>query len=177
MRSTSSRYGAGARLFHWLTVMLVLVAYVLSSGDGYSLYSASADGLRRIHETLGVLVFGVVALRLIWRLIGGAPVKQPMPRWMTLTAQLVHFALYVLLIAIPTTAVLGTWLEGIPVTLPGFDIAPQITKARSLGHLIMGIHTTLGYTILWVACVHTAAALFHYVYLRDEVLQSMIPGA
>ncbi|WP_298885361.1 cytochrome b/b6 domain-containing protein [uncultured Bradyrhizobium sp.] len=157
--------------------MLVLVAYSLSSGDGYSLYSASADGLRRIHEAIGVLVFGVVVLRLIWRLVGGAPAKQAMPRLMTLTAQLVHFALYVLLIAIPTTAVLGTWLEGIPVTLPGFDIAPQITQARILGHLIMEIHTALGYAILWVACVHSAAALFHYFYLRDEVLQSMIPGA
>jgi len=177
LRSTSSRYGAGARLFHWLTVMLVVVAYVLSSGDGYSLYSASADGLRRIHETLGVFVFSVVVLRLIWRLIDSAPAKQPMPRWMTLIALLVHFVLYVFLIAIPTTAVLGTWLEGIPVTLPGFDIAPQITKAHGLGHLMMEIHATLGNAILWVAGVHTAGALFHYFYLRDEVFQSMIPGA
>lgn len=157
--------------------MLVLIAYVLSSGDGYSLYSASADGLRRIHETIGVLVFSVVVLRLIWRLIDGAPAKQRMSRLMTLIAQLVHFALYAFLIALPTTAVLGTWLEGIPVTLPGVDIAPQITKAHGLGHLIMEIHTTLGNTILWLAGVHTAAALFHYFYLRDEVLQSMMPGA
>lgn len=178
MRSTSSRYGAGARLFHWLTAVLVLIAYVLSSGDGYSLYSASADGPRRIHEALGVLVFSVVVLRLIWRLIDGAPAKQQrMSRLMTLIAQLVHLALYAFLIALPTTAVLGTWLEGIPVTLPGVDIAPQITKAHGLGHLIMEVHTTLGNAILWLAGVHTAAALFHYFYLRDEVLQSMIPGA
>src|SRR3546814_14068585 len=57
LRSTSSRYGAGARAFHWLTVMLVLAAYALSKGDRYSLYSAAADGLRRIHEALGMLVF------------------------------------------------------------------------------------------------------------------------
>ena len=176
MRSTSSRHGTGAQAFHWLTVLLVLAAYVLTKGDGYSLYSAAADGLRRIHETLGVLVFIVVVLRLVWRLIDGTPAMQPMPRWMAAAAKLVQFALYALLIAIPATAVLGTWLEGIPVTLPGFDIVPQIAKAHGLGQLIMEIHIALGHTILWVAGVHAAAALFHHVYLRDDVLQSMAPG-
>jgi cytochrome b561 len=177
LRSTSSRYGAGAQALHWLTVVLVLGAYVLSQGDGSSLYSAAADGLRRIHETLGVLVFIVVVLRLLLRLIDGTPAIQTMPRWMAAAAKLVHFTLYALLIAIPATAVLGTWLEGIPVTLPGFDIAPQITKAHGMGQLIMEIHTTLGTAILWIAGVHAAAALFHHFYLRDEVFQSMAPGA
>jgi cytochrome b561 len=95
---------------------------------------------------------------------------------MAAAAKLVHLALYALLIAIPATAVLGTWLEGIPVTLPGFDIAPQITNERGPGQLIMEIHTTLGNAILWVAGVHAAAALFHHFFLRDDVFQSMAPG-
>ena len=98
-----------------------------------------------------MLVFIVVALQLLWRLIDSTPAKQPMPRWMAAASKLVHFALYALLIAIPATAVLGTWLVGIPVTLPGFDIAPPIAKAHGLGQLIMKIHTTLGDAILWVA--------------------------
>ena len=176
MRSTSSRYGAVAQAFHWLTVILVLTAYVLSKGDRYSLYSAAADGVRRIHETLGVLVFIVVVLRLLWRLIDSTPAKQPMSRWIAAAAKLVQFALYALLIAIPATAVFGTWLEGIPVTLLGFDIALQIAQEHGLGQLIMEIHITLGNAILWVAGVHAAAAVFHHFYLRDQVFQSMAPG-
>src|SRR5262250_3223812 len=176
LRSTSSRYGVGAQVFHWLTVVLVLAAYVLSKGDRYSLYSAAADGIRRIHETLGMLVFIVVVLRLLWRLIDRMPATEPMPGWMAAAANLVQFALYALLIAIPATAVLGTWLEGIPVTLPGFDIAPQIAEAHGLGQLIMEIHTTLGNAILWAAGLHAASALFHHFCLRDEVFQSMVPG-
>lgn len=176
LRTTSSRYGAGAQAFHWLTVMLVLAAYVSSKGDRYSLYSAAADGLRRIHETFGVLVFIVVVLQLLWRLIDGTPTKQPMSRWMAAAAKLVKFALYALLIAIPATAVLGTWLVGLPVTLLRFDIAPQIAEAPGLGQLIMEIHIALGDAILWVAGVHAAAAVFHHFYLRDEVFQSMAPG-
>src|SRR3546814_13799875 len=99
-----------------------------------------------------------------------------MPRWMTQAAKLVQFALYALLIAIPATAVLDTWLVGIPVTLLGFDIAPQITQAHRPGQLIMEIHTTHGKAILWVAGVPAAAALFHHFYQRDEVFQSMKSG-
>jgi cytochrome b561 len=176
LRSTSSRYGAVAQTFHWLTAVLVPVAYVLSKGDRYSLYSPAADGLRRIHETLGVLVFIVVALRLLWRLIDGIPAKQPMSRWMAVAAKLVRFALYALLIAVPATALLGTWLEGIPVTLLGVDIAVQVARAHGLGQLIMEIHMTLGNAILWLAGVHAVAAVFHRFYLGDDVFQSMVPG-
>jgi cytochrome b561 len=35
LHCTSSRYGVGAQVFHWLTVVLVLAAYTLSKGDGY----------------------------------------------------------------------------------------------------------------------------------------------
>src|SRR3546814_2584350 len=75
---------------------------------------------------------------------------------MTQAAKLVQFALYALLIAIPATAVLGTWLVGIPVTLLGFDIAPQIAQAHRPGQLIMEIHTTLGNAILWRSEEHTS---------------------
>ena len=133
LRSTSSRYGAGAQAFHWLTVMLVLAAYVLSKGDRDSLYSAAADGLRRIHETLGVLVCIVVMLRLLWRLIDSTPAKRPMPRWMAAAAKLVHFALYALLIAIPATAVLGTWLRGFPSPFPDSTSPPRSRRRMDWG--------------------------------------------
>ena len=176
MRGTSPRYGAASQAFHWLSAILVLAAFVLSKGDQDSLYSEGADGLRRVHEAIGMLVFIVVMLQLFWRLIDGTPAKPPMPRWMAAASKLVRFALYALLISIPATAVLGTWLVGIPVTLPGFDIAPPMAKVRGLGQAIMKIHTTLGNAILWVAGVHAAAALFHHFFLRDEVLRSMVPA-
>src|SRR5947207_4346334 len=117
LHSTSSRYGFGAKVFHWLTVVLVLAAYVLSKGDAYSLYSAAADGIRRIHETLGMLIFIVVVLRLLWRLIDRNPATEPMPGWMAAAANRVQFALYWLIIAIPATAVLVTGPGGTPLPL------------------------------------------------------------
>jgi len=173
--STSTRYGAVVQVFHWLIAILVLAAYIMSKCDRYSLYSADADGLRRIHETLGVLVFIVVVLRLSWGLIDRMSVKQSMPRAMAEAAKIVHGMLYALLVAVPTAAMLGTWLEGIPVTLVGTDIALPVAS-HGAGQLIMEIHIALGNTILWLAGMHAAMAVFHHFYLRDDVFQSMVPG-
>jgi len=175
LRSSSSRYGAGIRTLHWLTVVLVITVFALSKGDRYSLYSSEADGIRRIHETLGMLLFVIVAVQLLWRLIEGTPADHPQ-RWMAVCARIVRFALFSLLILIPMTAILGTWLEGLPLTFPGFDLAPPIAEAHALGQIIVEIHTTLGSAILGLAGLHAGAALFHFFYLRDKVLQSMAWG-
>lgn len=176
LRNTASCYGICYRTLHWSTVILVISAFLLSKGDPYSLYSGGADAIRRIHETLGVLVLIVIVLQLLWRALNTMPTEQPVSRRMALSAKFVRIGLYAHLIAIPLTAVLGTWLLGLPLTLLGVDIAPQIAEAHRLGQLMINLHTTLGETILWLSGGHATAALFHHLYLRDNVLKSMTWG-
>lgn len=148
----------------------------MSKSDSYSLYAAEADRVRRIHETLGILVFIVVVSRILWGLFDDAPPKRPMARWMLAGLRFVHLTQYALLILIPATAVIGTWLVGIPITLLVFDIPPQISQMRELGQLTMALHAKLGSAILWISAAHAVAALFHHFYLCDDVLRSMLPG-
>ena len=51
-----------------------------------------------------------------------------------------------------------------------------LPEAHAAGSVVASIHTWLGDTILWLAGVHAAAALFHHFVLRDRVLRSMLPG-
>lgn len=156
--------------------MLVPAAYVFSKADHYSLYSADAGGVRVSHETLGLLVLIVAILMIPSRPRSRLQMKPPIQRWMAGAARLVRFTLCALLIAIPVTAVLGTWLEGLPITLPGLDVASPIVQSRGMGQMVMRIHSMLGEVILWIAGAHAAAALFHHFCMRDEVLRSMGPG-
>ena len=85
--------------------------------------------------------------------------------------------IYVLLLAIPLTAISGAWLEGHPLTLLGkVRVGPLVMEAHDVGATITSIHAWLGDAILWVAGVHAAAALYHHFVLRDGVLRSMLPG-
>jgi cytochrome b561 len=181
MQFLSSRrhYGAVARSFHWLTVILVGSAYIVSTGGPESrVYSAAMDFTRQTHETLGILVFAVALLRILWRRIDRAPEEPPMPAWMTLSSRAVHLALYALLVGIPAMGILGAWLEGHPLTLlAGTAFGPLLPRQHELGRAVTEIHTTLGNVIIWLAALHALAALLHHFVLRDGLLASMLPGA
>jgi len=174
--SLQSRYGSVAQSLHWVTAILVLAAFVLGpGGQEQSVYSASRDFERQLHQTLGMLVFGLTFLRLFWKLVDRPPVSELMPDWMEKTSKLVHGALYFLLFAVPATAIAGAWLEGHPVTLlAGLQIAPPIGLSHSLGATIANIHTLLADAIIWIAAAHAFAAIYHHFLLKDGVLLSML---
>ena len=176
--SKSLRYGAVAQFFHWATAILVLVAFVYSPGGSEQrVYSLAQDFDRQLHETLGMGVFGIVLIRSAWRAFDAAPDDPPMAPWMRLSSRVVHAMLYVLLLAVPLTAISGAWLEGHPLTLlANVRIGPLLAEAHDVGGAIASIHTWLGDTLLWVAGLHAAAALYHHFILRDGVLRSMLPG-
>jgi cytochrome b561 len=80
------------------------------------------------------------------------------------------------LFAVPLTAIFGAWLEGHPLTfLAGLHIQSPISAVHSLGAAISNIHTLLGDAILWLAGFHALAAIFHHVFLKDDVLNAMLP--
>jgi cytochrome b561 len=171
------RYGIAAQAFHWSTVVLVAAAYLVSPGGSEQrVYSVASDFTRHMHETTGMLVFAIVLARILWRLLDAAPEAPPMERWMRYGAKLAHIALYALLIAIPSTAILGAWLEGHPLTLLGLgNVGPLLTQSHDVGQAVSYVHTILGNVILWIAGLHAAAALFHHFVLGDNVLTSMLP--
>jgi cytochrome b561 len=172
------RYSAGAQLFHWLTALLVGTAYVLSPGGSEQrIYAAGMDATREWHESVGMVLFAVVLLRLLWRMFSVAPEPVPMAAWMHTSSRVAHWALYALLLAIPLTAIVGAWLEAHPLTILGIgDIAPMFAPAHDIGASLAYIHTILGNAILWLAGLHAAAALFHHYVLRDGTLLAMLPS-
>jgi cytochrome b561 len=167
-----------AQAIHWATAALVLAAFLYGPGGSEArVYAASRDFDRHLHETLGSSVFALTILRLVWRLFDRRPEPEPVSRWMGLAAIAVQAMLYLLLVAVPLTAVLGAWLEGHSLAyLGGLTIAPPFAASHALGATIATIHTWLGDAILWVAGLHAAAALYHRFVLKDGVLAAMLPG-
>lgn len=175
--STSSRYGSVTQLFHWLTAVLVLAAFVLGPGGSeLRVYLPARDFERQMHETLGLSVLVLTFLRIMWRVLDKQPVPPEMPAWMHLMSKAAHGGLYLLLLAVPVSAIVGAWLQGHPLTLlAGLEIAPKLAMSHGLGNTIAEVHGLLGDLILWVAGLHAVAAIYHHVFLRDTVLVSMLP--
>jgi cytochrome b561 len=173
-----SRYSATAQAIHWCTAILVLVAFLYGPGGSEQrVYAIARDADRQLHETLGLTVFALVVFRVLWRLVDVRPDPVPVTRWMGIASKAVQNLLYLLLFAVPMTAMSGAWLEGHPLTLlGGLSIPSPLPLAHASGALLATVHTWLGDTILWTAGLHALAALFHQFILRDGVLRSMLPG-
>ncbi len=178
LEAAPQRYGRVAQLLHWATAMLVLVAFLYGLGGPEArVYAASRDFDRHLHETLGSTVLLLVIVRVIWRRFDRRPEPAPVNRWMGLAARAVQGALYVLLFAVPLSAILGAWLEGHPLAyLGGLSIEAPFSASHQLGASLATIHTWLGDAILWIAGLHALAALFHQFILKDGVLATMLPG-
>jgi cytochrome b561 len=172
-----ARYSAVAQAFHWLTAIVVLVAFIYGPGGSEErVYSVARNFDRQLHETLGLTVFALVLLRLLWRLMDTRPTAENLPRWMDVASRAVQGALYLLLFAVPMTAIAGAWLEGHPLTLlAGIEIAPRLAESHALGETVAEIHTWLGDAILWLAGLHAVAGLYHHFMRKDGVLVSMLP--
>ena len=174
---TSVRYGSVAQALHWATMVLVLVAFIYGPGGSEQrAYSPAREFDRQLHETLGMCVFGLATMRVLWRTVDTRPGYPQAPRWMVVAAKSMQGALYVLLFALPITAIAGAWLEGHPLTLlAGVEISPLLGLSHDTGVEIATLHTWLGDAIVWLAGFHGLAGLYHHIILKDGVLASMLP--
>jgi cytochrome b561 len=172
-----AHYGPVAQAIHWTTAILVVVAYSYGPGGSEQrVYSVARNFDRQLHETLGVCVFALAVMRVLWRMVDTRPDAPQVPRWMNIVAKAGHWVLYLLLFALPATAIAGAWLEGHPLTLlAGVEIPPLVGLSHDAGARIATIHTWLGDAILWLAGFHALAAVYHHVILKDGVLASMLP--
>lgn len=172
-----SRYSGFAQLLHWLTALLVVVAFILGlPGSEEQVYAAASDVQRHFHETLGISILLLTVLRLAWRWWDTQPAEPALAPWMAITAKLVQLALVGLLFLVPLSAISGAWLEGHPLTLLfGVQVAPLFGPSHGLGDTMVDVHRALADILIWLAGLHALAAIYHHVVRGDEVLLMMLP--
>jgi cytochrome b561 len=176
-------YDPLSRALHWLTALVVTIAFLLGPEHFGRLIRNGTDPATLSdvvwHETLGVLVFGLTLVRLLWVAFRPAAPQIPMASSQRLMAKLVHLGLWALLLATPVTALMALGVGGHPLTLLGgvrVDQMPWIANAAIAKLTNWGnLHGLLGDAIMWLAGLHAAAAIYHHMILKDGVLLTMLP--
>jgi cytochrome b561 len=170
-------YGSIARLFHWLTLLLVVLlaplGLVMTSLDPGKLQ----DALFVTHQSLGLTLFALILMRLGWRLRYSPPPSRDLSPMEIKASQFVHWLLYLALLAMPITGYVMVVAGGDPLTYFWIAMVPRfVAKNRILSDLAETAHLSLQYAVYALVCIHAAAALHHHFWRHNDVLARMLPG-
>lgn len=167
------RYTTTAISLHWLLALLIIAA--LSLGLYMSDLPLSPTKLRlySYHKWLGVTVFGLLWLRLAWRLSHTPPAGIG-PRWQQRAAEVAHWGLYALMLAMPLSGWLYSSASGYQTVYLGlWPIPNALGKDKALAELLHELHELLGYAFMALIALHVAAALKHHFIDKDGLLRRM----
>lgn len=171
-------YAPAMKLFHWLIALIVLS--MLSVSFFLEDLPESMQGFAfMIHKSFGLTVLALVIIQLVLvHIIGRPALPRSVPGWQKFIARLVQYSLYLLLLAMPLLGwSMSMAANRIPVYFGLVALKlPFIQPDKNLAHTLAQWHNNLAIVLLVLALVHILAALWHYYYEKDTVLQSMLPG-
>ena len=177
LRNSQQVYGWLAIVMHWLVAVAVIGLFSL----GFWMVELSYydDWYRRapdIHRSIGVLLFAVVVLRLVWRWVNPSP--RPLPnhkRWEVVSAHLAHLLLYVLMFVAMISGYLITTADGSSIRVFGWFEVPSVTgQIKGMEDVAGTIHYWATWALVALAGVHALAALKHHLIDRDDTLRRML---
>lgn len=178
-RWSNSEQGWGwlSILLHWLTALVVIGLFVLGSWmadlDYYSSWYRTAPFW---HKSIGVLLFGLILLRLLWKWVQVKPAPLPThAAWERKLASLVHIALYLLLLSACVSGYLISTADGRELSVfDWFALPALVTDVDNLEDRAGEVHEWLTTALVILAGLHALAALKHHFLDRDATLKRML---
>ncbi len=183
-RNTARSFGSVTRTFHWLTALLILTAIPLGIVANRLPYdTAQALALKAqvfsIHKTVGVTTFAIALARILWALREVRPVPlHPERRSETLLAGMVHWVLYISLVAVP----LSGWIHHAsvtgfaPILWPLGQGLPFVPQSAVVASVAASLHWVFTKLLIAAVLLHIAGALKHHLLDRDSTLRRMSRG-
>lgn len=177
-RNTPDSFGLVSRLLHWTMAFGVLGMLGLGTTIARMQPSLANLWLFGLHKSLGLTLFSLVMLRMIWHLY--SPPPSPLGRSTDLkvhAARTTHWLLYGCLLAVPLSGWLASSATGIDVVLFDRWIIPQIAPISEVwekaGFAVHGILTKLFFGLI---LLHFFGAVLRGL-AKDGTLRRMVFGS
>ncbi|MGO4666493.1 cytochrome b [Bosea sp. 2RAB26] len=174
-------YSPVARGFHWLIVALVLVMIPLGlamtyRGKTLDIWDALTNSLYSAHKLIGFTLLWLMAGRLAYRLLHGAPPDEPtLLWWHKAGSHLVHWLLYGLLLIVPILGWIGVSLFPALTIFDLFDLPALAAPNEDMAKKVLNIHGWLALGMALLIAAHIAAVIYHRFIRKDGVLRRMWP--
>ena len=171
--NSKSEYGLLAKLFHWLT-FIVLIAQI---PFGFYLvgleFSDERIELENIHVLVGITVFYLTLFRLIWKFLNPSPKEwRSHFKGQAFVASANHFLLYLTIFAITLSGILKKLYMGETLNFIffkyGFDKDNFV-----LADTYYQVHIYANYLLLTLVTLHIGAVIVHHVIFKEKILNKI----
>ena len=160
-----------ARALHWTTAVLLLALFGL--GVSMTRWVPDEQKIRVYswHEWVGITVFALTALRLMWRLTHRAP-PIDIPAWEKTRGRHRVRRDVLLLLAQPIVGWLMSTAFGFPVVYLGLiPIPAPVAEDKELAARLQGLHEALAIGLALLFALHLAGVLYHHLIRRGRRAQ------
>ena len=175
MRYTNSltEYGSISKIFHWLSAAVLIIQIPL----GFYLVDLDFNEKRltieNIHVLLGLSIFYLTILRLIYKLFNPTPpLSNSIFPGQRLIAKLNHVFLYITIIMVTISGALKKLFNGEILDVIFFSL--EIKDNFDLAELFYDIHILANYTLISLISLHILAVITHKVLFRENLLKKIL---
>jgi cytochrome b561 len=170
-------YGTLAKVLHWAIVALIAIQLAIGWLMPDIKRGMTPGSPMSVHISVGITILVLTVLRLIWRVTHPVSPESYLPDWQRLSSELVHWLLYLVVLATTLSGWLFESARGWSISLYGIVPLPRLVeKGSRIGYTFGELHPTLVWVLITLVSSHILAAFVHLFIYRDRVMQRMMPG-
>jgi cytochrome b561 len=171
LHDTPTGYGWVSILLHWLLVVVILA--LLFVGDSIEV---GGDHMLRLHTSIAVTFYILIAVRIWWRLKEGHPGPLPgQEGWSFILGKIVHYILIAATGVMLFSGPIMAWSGEMPVRLFDLLTIPSPFDANpALFEVALEVHKWGAITIAVGTFLHIGGVIKHTIWNRDHTLVKMI---
>jgi cytochrome b561 len=172
VKNTLTEYGLISKLLHWISAILLFIQIPL----GFYLvdldFGPERLTVEDIHVTIGLSIFYLVILRLLYKIFNPTPRLEPsIFKGQKFLAKLNHVMLYVTILSVTISGILKKLFNGETLTIIFKKI--KIQDNFELGELFYDIHVISNYVLIVLIIIHILAVITHKFFFNDNLLKRM----
>jgi len=174
-KNSELNYGIVSRANHWLSAFLfiglIAVGLFMSEMDK----GDQRNNLYALHKSMGVALFGLMLLRLIWLKISPNPEQLSASKFEHILGHAVKGILYLAMLGMPISGWIMSNSGGHEVAFFNLFTLPTIlAENEALHELFEEMHGIFGTLLIGVVLLHIAGALKHHFIYKDGTLLRML---
>jgi cytochrome b561 len=168
------KYGLLAKLFHWVTFIVLIIQIPLGLYLVKLDFSEIRINLEELHIFIGIIVFYLTLLRLIWKFIDPkqSP-KRSLFKGQVILSKMNYFLMYLSLFMITASGILKKLFMGEELNLIFFKL--QFVKSNfELADVYYTLHIYSNYLLVMLFAIHIMAVIVHHTYFKEKILNKML---